>query len=197
MLGFWPRCPLSVGLSREHLFGLGSTWLGSAPNTWLRFWSACPPSVCPAPECLSGLCFEILDRGRHVPAPSGRDVGSNARAPTREPVLGTDPRNGSHLLEVSPCLSLAVSPLLGSLPGCSWRLRRPGWLPLVAGPFFVHEFLRGEAAPHLPRSCGSLTAEGRRSSAKSSQRISRLGRVTEETPQDHRLGGRLVGGADV
>ena len=52
LLGFWPRCPLSVGLSREHLFGLGSTWLGSAPNTWLRFWSACPPSVCPAPECL-------------------------------------------------------------------------------------------------------------------------------------------------
>ena len=94
LLGFWPRCPLSVGLSREHLFGLESTWLGSAPNTWLSFWSACPPSVCPAPECLSGLCFEILDRGRHVPAPSGRDVGSNARAPTRETVQGTDPRNG-------------------------------------------------------------------------------------------------------
>ena len=34
-LGFWPRCPLSVGLSREHLFGLGSTWLGPALNTWL------------------------------------------------------------------------------------------------------------------------------------------------------------------
>ena len=28
LLGFWPR------LSRELLFGLGSTWLGSAPNTW-------------------------------------------------------------------------------------------------------------------------------------------------------------------
>ena len=94
LLGFWPRCPQSVGLSREPFVGLGSTWLGSAPNTWLRFWSACPPSVCPAPECLSVLCFEILDRGRHVPAPSGRDVGSNAWAPTREPVQGTDPRNG-------------------------------------------------------------------------------------------------------
>ena len=68
----------------------------------------------PAPEGLLGLCFESLGRGRHVPAPGGRDVGSNARAPTREPVQGTDPRNGSHLLEVSPCLSLAVSPLLGS-----------------------------------------------------------------------------------
>ena len=51
LLGFWPRCPLSVGLSREHLFGLESTWLGSAPNL-VGFWSACPPSVCPAPECL-------------------------------------------------------------------------------------------------------------------------------------------------
>ena len=68
------------------------------------------------------LMFLSIGRGRHVPAPGGRDVGSNARAPTREPVQGTDPRNGSHLLEVSPCLSLAVSPLLGSLPSCSWRL---------------------------------------------------------------------------
>ena len=87
LLGFWPRCPLSVwsvagapGWAREHLVGLCTEHL-------VGFWSACP-------ECVSGLCFKILDRGRHVPAPSGRDVGSNARAPTRETVQGTDPRNG-------------------------------------------------------------------------------------------------------
>ena len=100
--------------AREHLVGLCTEHL-------VGFWSACPPSVCPAPEGLLGLCKESLGRGRHVPAPGGRDVGSNAVAPTQEPVQG-DPRNGSHLLEVYLCLSLAVSPLLGSLPGCSWRL---------------------------------------------------------------------------
>ena len=73
--------------AREHLVGLCTEYL-------FGFWSACPPSVCPAPEGLLGLCFESLGRGRHVPAPGGRDVGSNARAPTRETVQGTDPRNG-------------------------------------------------------------------------------------------------------
>ena len=41
------------------------------------------------------LLFLSIGRGRQVPAPGGRDVGSNARAPTQEPVLGTDPRTRS------------------------------------------------------------------------------------------------------
>ena len=45
------------------------------------------------------------------------------RAPTREPAKGTDPRNG--IFQVSPRAS-AVSPLPGSLPSSSWRLRHPG-----------------------------------------------------------------------
>ena len=40
------------------------------------------------------LMFLFIGRGRHVPAPSGRDVGSSAGAPTQEPELGTDPRTG-------------------------------------------------------------------------------------------------------
>ena len=67
--GFWPRCcPLSAGLSLEHLVGLCTEHL-------VGFWSACPPSVCPAPECLSGLCFEILDRGRTFQLPVGGTPG--------------------------------------------------------------------------------------------------------------------------
>ena len=38
--------------------------------------------------------FLSFGRGRRVPAPKGRDVGSNARAPTQVPVQGTVPRNG-------------------------------------------------------------------------------------------------------
>ena len=38
--------------------------------------------------------FLSTGRGRHVPAPGGRDVGSSAGAPTREPVQGADPRTG-------------------------------------------------------------------------------------------------------
>ena len=38
--------------------------------------------------------FLSIGRGRHVPAPGGRDVGSSAGAPTQEPELGTDPRTG-------------------------------------------------------------------------------------------------------
>ena len=40
------------------------------------------------------LLFLFIDRGRHVPAPGGRGVGSIARAPTQVPVQGTDPRTG-------------------------------------------------------------------------------------------------------
>ena len=45
--------------------------------------------------------FLFIGRGRHVPAPSGRDVGSSSeRAPTQEPVQGADPRTG--FFQVSP-----------------------------------------------------------------------------------------------
>ena len=58
-----------------------------------------------------------------------RDIGTPSaqggeRAPTREPGMGTDPRNG--IFQVSPRASSAVSPLPGSWPSRSWRLRRPG-----------------------------------------------------------------------
>ena len=40
------------------------------------------------------LVFLSTGRGRHIPAPSGRDVGSSSGAPTQEPVQGADPRTG-------------------------------------------------------------------------------------------------------
>ena len=47
------------------------------------------------PLCFSFcLMFLSAGRGRHVPAPGGRDVGSSAVAPTQEPVQGADPRTG-------------------------------------------------------------------------------------------------------
>ena len=50
----------------------------------------------PSGSCLFWfrLVFLSTGRGRHVPAPSGRDVGSNSGAPTQEPVQGADPRTG-------------------------------------------------------------------------------------------------------
>ena len=58
-----------------------------------------------------------------------RDIGTPSaqggeRAPTREPAKGTDPKNG--IFQVSPRASSAVSPLPGSWPSRSWRLRRSG-----------------------------------------------------------------------
>ena len=43
----------------------------------------------PSGSCLAFVLFLFLSfgRGRHVPAPSGRDVGSNSGAPTQEPVF--------------------------------------------------------------------------------------------------------------
>ena len=50
----------------------------------------------PSGSCLFlfRLVFLSAGRGRHVPAPSGRDVGSSSGAPTQEPVRGPDPRTG-------------------------------------------------------------------------------------------------------
>ena len=49
-------------------------------------WFSCPA---PSGSCLFFvlLLFLSIGRGRHVPAPSGRDVGSSAGAPTQEPAL--------------------------------------------------------------------------------------------------------------
>ena len=160
--------------AREHLV--------AAPNNLVGFWSACPPSVCPAPEGLLGLCFESLGRGRHVPAPGGRDVGSNAK--------GTDPRTGTGHRPKERQSSFGGIPLLvsGGLSAARFTARllmevTTSWVaPVGSRAFSVHEFL-GEKRSHISRGVdGSLTAEGQRSSAKSSQRISRLGRVREETP---------------
>ena len=65
------------------------------------------------PLCfLFRLVFLSTGRGRHAPAPGGRDVGSNARAPTQEPVQGADPRTGffmyhlcTNFLRTSLCLT--------------------------------------------------------------------------------------------
>ena len=47
--------------------------------------------------------FLFTGRGRHVPAPSGRDAGSSSEwAPSQEPELGTDPRTG--FFQVSPSM---------------------------------------------------------------------------------------------
>ena len=47
----------------------------------------------PSGSCLAFVLFLFLSfgRGRHVPAPSGRDVGSNSGAPTQEPVFSGIP----------------------------------------------------------------------------------------------------------
>ena len=91
LLGFWPRCPLSVGLSREHLFGLESTWLGSAPNTWLvsgppvhrqsvPLQSACQASV--LKSLTAGVTFQLPVGGTSGPT-QGRRPEKRYRAPTR------------------------------------------------------------------------------------------------------------------
>ena len=69
-------------------------------------WPACAWSLLipvrgfpgPAPSGSSLFWFRhmflFIGRGRRVPAPSGRDVGSSAWAPTQEPAQGADPRTG-------------------------------------------------------------------------------------------------------
>ena len=58
----------------------GRWFSGPAPSGSCLFWFR--------------LMFLSIGRGRHVPAPGGRDVGSSAGAPTQELVQGTDPRTG-------------------------------------------------------------------------------------------------------
>ena len=70
--------------AREHLVGLCTEYL-------FGFWSACPPSVCPAPEGLLGLCFESLGAGVTFQLPAGGTSGQTQgyrpenryRAPTQ------------------------------------------------------------------------------------------------------------------
>ena len=62
-------------------------------------WFRLPGSL--ALPLLVPFMFLFTGRGRHVPAPSGRDAGSSSEwAPTQEPELGTDPRTG--FFQVSP-----------------------------------------------------------------------------------------------
>ena len=76
-------------------------------------------NVMPATQLLINTTWFSLPRDIGTPSAQGGD-----RAPTREPAKGTDPRNG--IFQVSPRASSAVSPLPGSWPSRSWRLRRPG-----------------------------------------------------------------------
>ena len=82
---FLPWCPVS-SLSWPACAGAflvpGRWFSGSAPSGSCLFWFR--------------LMFLSTGRGRRVPAPSGRDVGSSAGAPTQEPVQGADPRTGFH-----------------------------------------------------------------------------------------------------
>ena len=69
----WPACAWSL-LVPVRWFS------GPAPSGSSLFWFR--------------LMFLSIGRGRRVPAPSGRDVGSSAVAPTQEPAQGADPRTG-------------------------------------------------------------------------------------------------------
>ena len=86
-----------------------------------------PPSGHWNPETLEPR----VDAPRFTGTLEPRDIGTSSaqggkRAPTREPAIGTDPRNGLKWFRYPPWQSPAVSPLRVSLPSCSWRLRRPG-----------------------------------------------------------------------
>ena len=62
-------------------------------------WFRVPGSL--ALPLLVPFMFLFTGRGRHVPAPSGRDAGSSSEwASSQEPELGTDPRTG--FFQVSP-----------------------------------------------------------------------------------------------
>ena len=80
---FLPWCPVS-SLSWPACAGAFLV-----PGRW--FFGPAPSGSC---LFLFRLMFLSTGRGRHVPAPGGRDVGSSAGAPTQEPVQGADPRTG-------------------------------------------------------------------------------------------------------
>ena len=80
---FLPWCPvssLSWPASAGAFLVPGRWFSGPASSGCCLFWFR--------------LMFLSTGRGRHVPAPGGRDVGSSAVAPTQEPVQGADPRTG-------------------------------------------------------------------------------------------------------
>ena len=80
---FLPWCPVS-SLSWPACAGAflvpGRWFSGPAPSGSCLFWLR--------------HMFLSTGRGRRVPAPSGRDVGSSAGAPTQEPAQGADPKTG-------------------------------------------------------------------------------------------------------
>ena len=133
----WPCCPYVVCIAVAVLAVLslrGTPWFPCrryAGNSTFKQHNKVPPPLGHwNPETL-----EPPSRSTGTLEP--RDIGTASaqggeRARTREPGMGTDPRNG-FLFSGTPWQSLAVSPLRVSLPSRSWRLRRPGWCTLAAG----------------------------------------------------------------
>ena len=80
----------------------------------------------PSGSCLFlfRLMFLSTGRGRHVPAPSGRDVGSNSGAPTQEPAFSGIPLHIVHF-NLGVCLQRSLCPGWRSVRG-SVRVR-PWW----------------------------------------------------------------------
>ena len=121
-------------LSKRNVF---RPWCPVFALAWLA--ATVPFLVCsfpgPGPVCFL-LLFLAIGRGRHVPAPGGRDVGSNVSAPTQEPVLGTNPRTGSFRLPSGRSMflefgSMHQKPRVGGTHGRVRRYGSDGWRSLV------------------------------------------------------------------
>ena len=78
LVSWSPSCP-----------GPACAWAFLVPGRWFS-----GPAPSGSSLFLFRLMFLSIGRGRRVPAPSGRDVGSSAGAPTQEPAQGADPRTG-------------------------------------------------------------------------------------------------------
>ena len=84
------------------------------------------PSPAPSGSCLFWFrhLFLSIGRGRHVPAPSGRDVGSNSGAPTQEPAFSGIP---IHLLLFNLVFAYsAASVLVGEVSEAVYECGRGG-----------------------------------------------------------------------
>ena len=83
----------------------------------------------PAPSGSCLLLFRLVflstGRGRHVPAPSGRDVGSSAGAPTQEPALSRYPSLRSIFLPFLCDVRVGVARACFRVHGHMYHLRPP------------------------------------------------------------------------
>ena len=99
----WPWCPVSC----LSWLAVRVSFPGSGP--WFSF----PVPVCFLSVFSSSFCFFLLAAGVTSQLPDGRDVGSNARAPTQETVQGADPRTGfSRYSSTYDFLVYLVAPVL-------------------------------------------------------------------------------------